>query len=42
MMKTKVTQIKSNSVLLDNNGQAMEIPNDIVIVCAGGTLPFRC
>lgn len=40
LMKAKVTQIKSNSVLLDNNGQAMEIPNDIVIVCAGGTLPI--
>ena len=40
LMKTKVTQIKNNSVLLEYNGQPMEIPNDIVIVCAGGTLPI--
>jgi len=40
LMQTKVTQIKSNSVLLEHNGQPMEIPNDAVIVCAGGTLPI--
>ncbi|MCR4299567.1 MAG: NAD(P)-binding domain-containing protein [Gallionella sp.] len=40
LMKTKVTQIKNNSVLLEYNGQPMEIPNDVVIVCAGGTLPI--
>ncbi|OGM06671.1 MAG: 4Fe-4S ferredoxin [Candidatus Wallbacteria bacterium GWC2_49_35] len=40
LMKTKVTQIKNNSVLLEYNGQPMEITNDVVIVCAGGTLPI--
>lgn len=40
LMKTKVTQIESDHVLLEHNGQPMEIPNDIVIVCAGGTLPI--
>lgn len=40
LMKTKATQIKNNSVLLETNGQPVEIPNDIVIVCAGGTLPI--
>lgn len=40
LMKTKITQIKSNRALLENNGQPMEIPNDVVIVCAGGTLPI--
>ena len=40
LMKTKVTQIRNNSVLLEFNGQPMEIPNDVVIVCAGGTLPI--
>lgn len=40
MMKTKTTQVKNNSVILEQNGQSMEIPNDVVIVCAGGTLPI--
>jgi len=40
LMKTKATRIDKHSVLLDHNGQAMEIQNDIVIVCAGGTLPI--
>jgi thioredoxin reductase/NAD-dependent dihydropyrimidine dehydrogenase PreA subunit len=40
LMKTKVTRIGKNSVLLDHNGQAAEIQNDVVIVCAGGTLPI--
>lgn len=40
LMKTKTTQIKEDRVQLDHNGQPMEIPNDVVIVCAGGTLPI--
>ena len=40
MMKTKVTRIEKDRVSLDNNGQAVEMPNDVVIVCAGGTLPI--
>ena len=40
LMKTKVAQVTGNRVKLDHNGQPMEIPNDIVIVCAGGTLPI--
>jgi thioredoxin reductase/Pyruvate/2-oxoacid:ferredoxin oxidoreductase delta subunit len=40
LMKTKTLQIEKARVLLDNNGHQMEIPNDVVIVCAGGTLPI--
>jgi len=40
LMKSKVTQINRGSVQLEYNGQPIEFPNDIVIVCAGGTLPI--
>jgi len=40
LMKSKVVQIATDHVQLDYNGQPLEIPNDIVIVCAGGTLPI--
>jgi len=40
LMKTKVTRIEKDRVLLDHNGQPVEMPNDVVIVCAGGTLPI--
>jgi thioredoxin reductase/Pyruvate/2-oxoacid:ferredoxin oxidoreductase delta subunit len=40
LMKTKVLQIEKARVLLDKNGHPMEMPNDVVIVCAGGTLPI--
>lgn len=40
LMKSKVIQIKGGSVQLEYNGQPIEFPNDIVIVCAGGTLPI--
>lgn len=40
LMKSKVIKITNDRVQLDINGQPMEIPNDVVIVCAGGTLPI--
>lgn len=40
LMKTKTIQIKDDRVQLEHNGQMMEIPNDVVIVNAGGTLPI--
>jgi len=40
LMKSKVIKIEKDRVQLDHNGQAMEMPNDVVIVCAGGTLPI--
>ncbi|MDO8262362.1 MAG: NAD(P)-binding domain-containing protein [Gallionella sp.] len=40
LMKSKVLQIEKERVLLDHNGHPMEIPSDVVIVCAGGTLPI--
>ena len=40
LMKSKVIQIKIDRIQLEYNGQPMEIPNDVVIVCAGGTLPI--
>src|SRR3989338_7949896 len=40
LMKSKVLQIEKERVLMDHNGHPMEIPSDVVIVCAGGTLPI--
>jgi len=40
MMKSKTIKIEKYLVQLEYNGQTMEIPNDVVIVCAGGTLPI--
>lgn len=40
LMKAKVLKIDSDRVQLDHQGQKMEFPNDVVIVCAGGTLPI--
>lgn len=40
LMETKVIQISVGSVQLHHDGQPMELPNDVVIVCAGGTLPI--
>ena len=34
-----VKHIGQNSVTLDHEGKAVELKNDAVIVCAGGTLP---
>jgi len=39
LLESTVKKIKSASVLLDQKGKAIELPNDAVIVCAGGILP---
>ncbi|HET7832674.1 MAG TPA: NAD(P)-binding domain-containing protein [Gallionella sp.] len=40
LMKSNVTQIEPDCVMLDYDGQPMELRNDVIIVCAGGTLPI--
>lgn len=40
LMKTKVLQIEKERISLDHDRHPMIIPNDVVIVCAGGTLPI--
>lgn len=40
LMQSNVKQIEADNVLLECNGHSMEIRNDIIIVCAGGTLPI--
>jgi thioredoxin reductase len=39
LLKSVVTKINENSVELDCDGEQLEMANDVVIVCAGGTLP---
>lgn len=39
MLKSTVKQITPDKVKIDYNGQLVEIPNDAIIVCAGGILP---
>ena len=39
LLESTVKEIKSSTVLLDQKGKAIDIPNDAVIVCAGGILP---
>ena len=39
LMETTVNEIKENSVLINQGDDVIEIPNDAVIVCAGGILP---
>jgi thioredoxin reductase len=41
LMKSQVKQIGQESAQLEWNGRPIEIPNDAVIVCAGGTLPTQ-
>ena len=38
-LNTEVKEIKLNSVVLESHGEIIEIPNDFVVVCAGGLLP---
>ncbi|MCP4414750.1 MAG: NAD(P)-binding domain-containing protein [Gammaproteobacteria bacterium] len=38
-MKSNVKEISDDSLLLDHDGQEIELKNDAVIVCAGGILP---
>ncbi|MGZ8271220.1 MAG: NAD(P)-binding domain-containing protein [Methylophilus sp.] len=39
LLKSVVTKINESSVELDCDGEQLEMANDAVIVCAGGTLP---
>jgi thioredoxin reductase (NADPH) len=39
LLKSVVTKIDEKSVWIDHDGQSIELTNDAVIVCAGGTLP---
>jgi len=39
LLESTVSEIKSATVLLAQKGKAIELPNDAVIVCAGGILP---
>lgn len=41
MMKSQVKEIGEQSAQLEWNGRPIEIPNDAVIVCAGGILPTK-
>ncbi|MCP4411889.1 MAG: NAD(P)-binding domain-containing protein, partial [Gammaproteobacteria bacterium] len=38
-MKSNVKEIRDDDLLLDHDGQEIELKNDAVIVCAGGILP---
>jgi len=40
MTQTSVSRISSGEVELSGGGRSMKLPNDIVIVCAGGVLPY--
>lgn len=39
LLESSVTEILPDTVKLDQKGKAIEIPNDAVIICAGGILP---
>ena len=39
MLQSEVREITSDGVKLDHNGQCVDLPNNAVIVCAGGVLP---
>lgn len=39
LMKSNVTEIKEETVVIDHDGKEVEIENNAVIVCAGGILP---
>ncbi len=39
MLKSTITMIEQDAVVLDQEGQSLEIQNDAVIICAGGILP---
>ena len=41
MMKSQVKEISEQSAQLEWDGRPVEIPNDAVIVCAGGILPTK-
>lgn len=39
LLESTVKEIRSSTVRLEQKGKAIELPNDAVIVCAGGILP---
>jgi len=39
MLSSNVKEIYKDKVRLEQNGKETEIPNDGIIVCAGGILP---
>ena len=39
LLKSGVLGINEKTVLIEHEGQTLEIPNDVVIICAGGVLP---
>jgi thioredoxin reductase (NADPH) len=39
LLQSQVKEITANRVSLDHKGQTVDLPNDAVIVCAGGILP---
>lgn len=39
LLSTNVVSISADSVVLERNGERRSVPNDAVIVCAGGVLP---
>ncbi|MFZ5522476.1 MAG: NAD(P)-binding domain-containing protein [Pseudomonadota bacterium] len=39
LLESNVKEIRTSTVKLDQKGKAIELPNDAVIVCAGGILP---
>jgi len=39
LMKSNVLEIRPDSVVLERGGKKFQLPNDGVIVCAGGILP---
>lgn len=41
MLKSNVKEIAPDTALLEWNGKPVEIPNDAVIICAGGILPTK-
>jgi thioredoxin reductase/Pyruvate/2-oxoacid:ferredoxin oxidoreductase delta subunit len=39
LLESKVLEIRSSTVVIDQKGKLMELPNEAVIICAGGILP---
>ncbi|MEL0585401.1 MAG: NAD(P)-binding domain-containing protein [Candidatus Thiodiazotropha sp. (ex. Lucinoma kazani)] len=39
LLSTNVLEFSKESVIIDNKGEKIEIPNDAAIICAGGILP---
>jgi thioredoxin reductase/ferredoxin len=39
MLKSQILEVRKDSILLKHEGKDIDLPNDAVIVCAGGELP---